>query len=94
MNLNEYNMILDELIDGLEKKEVNEDIIKRIKDLYDYKPVSTKWHYLNCRAMFKRGKEKEIIEKYRDMISYEYNYKYNAEIWQILIDSYCKVGVN
>lgn len=92
MNIEEYNKEIDCLNKELNLDKINEKILKRIEELYNFKPISMKWHALKCKTMVKTGHIADAINKYSDMINYEYVFEGNIELWQELMEAYCEAG--
>lgn len=88
MDIKEYNEVLDKLDSILENEGISEDLLNKIEYMYDFKPISTKWHILNFKALLKQEKYDKAISRYKDMINKEYEFEDNTKIWTLLSDAY------
>lgn len=95
MTRHEYSDHLDVIAAELEN-EISEEKIETIlgflEVLYDFKPVSPRWHQLKCKALMKQGNMSDIIRQFNDKISKEYIFEGNIELWEQLIEVYRQTG--
>lgn len=88
MKLTEYNRKLDEVSRLLDKETIDNTVVELLDDLYNYKPVSPRWHQLKCKSLMKQGNVSDIITRFGDKVSKEYTYDGNTELWSKLIEAY------
>lgn len=88
MNHQEYTKHLDLIEEQLEKGKPAKQVLKMLDELYAYKPVSTKYHQIKCKALMKRGLTEKLIWEFEDKISKQYIFEGNIELWQQIIEIY------
>ena len=86
MNEKEYFMLLNDAIENINSDNV-EQIIKKLDQLYTWKPVRIKWYAAKAKALLCKGAVNEEIPKLlQNKISSFYNIDGLINIWQVYRD--------
>lgn len=87
MDRKQYNEQLDKVERMIDKSEyVDKSVFEVLDELYAFKPVSTRYHQLKCKALMKNGDISNLLTMYGELYSKEAVYEGNIELWQQLIE--------
>lgn len=90
MDRKQYNEQLDKIEMTIDKSEfVEKSVFDVLDELYTFKPVSTRYHQIRCKALMKNGEISNLLTLYGEMYSKEAVYEGNVELWQQLIEVMC-----
>lgn len=93
MKREKYSIELNKLERLIENSDIiTEEILDRLKQLYEYKPVTNVWHRLKCKAYIKCGRAKEIASAYEKMICLYSKSENNIALWKEYINSLMACG--
>ena len=94
MKRNEYNQLLDEIEQTIDKSEnVPDEIFDSLEQLYRFKPVGSKYYQVKCKALMKNNLMKNQLEKYMELYSKESIYPDNVRLWKQVIEAMEKEGM-
>ena len=94
LNSDIYNEKLNELEKLIESDTSYDLVMKRIDDLYCYKPVSMKLFQLKCKLLNKNNQSDTVINNYKDYYCVESRMDDNIGLWEQIILAYEKANKN
>lgn len=94
LNSDIYNGKLNELEKLIESGTSYDLAMKRIDELYCYKPVSMKLFQLKCKLLNKNNQSDIVINNYKDYYCVESRMDDNIGLWEQIVFAYEKTNMN